>query len=124
MTNLIEKLSNQKKETRYISLILNHLRKTSPEFLAVLPALIAEEHRITRQIRSLLEKAESKEKKEEILPLVIEKMMPPMGIVSETSPALLRPCLRLLLDKKIEIESGIPYNASVILSILEYHSLF
>ena len=119
MTNLIEKLSNQKKETRYISLILNHLRKTSPEFIAVLPALIAEEHRITRQIRSLLEKAESKEKKEEILPLVIEKMMPPMGIVSETSPALLRPCLRLLLDKKIEIESGIPYNASVILSILQ-----
>jgi len=119
MTDLIEKLSSQEEETQYLSHILNHLRKTSPEFLEVLPAIIAEEHRIIQKIHSLLEKAENKEKREEILPLVIEKIMPPMGIVTETSPALLRPCIRLLLDKKIGIDSGIQYNASVILSILQ-----
>ena len=119
MTTLIEKLSSQEEETQYLSHILNHLRKTSPEFLEVLPEIIAEEHRITQKIHSLLEKADRKEKREEILPLVIEKIMPPMGIVTETSPALLRPCLRLLLDNKIAIDSGIQYNASVILSILQ-----
>lgn len=119
MTGLIEKLSTREEKTRYLADLSSHLRKTSPEFLAALPALIAEEHRITQQIRVLLEIAETKEKREEILPLVIEKILPPMGIVTETSPALLRPCLRLLLDKKIEIDSGIPYNASVILSILQ-----
>jgi len=119
MTDLIEKLAGQEEETRYLSHILSHLRKTSPEFFEAVPAIIAEEHRIYQKIHSLLEKAENKEKREEILPLVIEKIMPPMGIVTETSPALLRPCLRLLLDKKIEIDSGIQYNASVILSILQ-----
>lgn len=102
-----------------LSPILNLLHKTAPEFLAALSAMIAEEHRVTRDIHSLLEKAGNREKREEILPMVIEKILPPRGIVTETSPALLRPCLRLLLDKKIAIDSGIPYNASVILSILQ-----
>ncbi|OGD11189.1 MAG: hypothetical protein A2Y86_04300 [Candidatus Aminicenantes bacterium RBG_13_62_12] len=43
---------------------------------------------------------------------------PPLGIVTNTSPALLLPCLSLLADEELSLESGIPYAASVILSIL------
>ncbi len=119
MTDMIEKLSKKEEKTPSLPQIVNHLHKTSPEFLDALSAIIAEEHRLTQKINSLLKKAENKEKREEILPLVTETILPPMGIVTETSPALLRPCLRLLLDEKIEIDSGIPYHASVILSILQ-----
>jgi hypothetical protein len=119
MTGLIDNFCDKVEKTQYLSHTVNQVRKTSPEFIEVLSALIAEEQRITQKINFLLKKAENRERREEILPLVIEKILPPMGIVTNTSPALLRPCLRLLMDDKIEIESGIQYNASVILSILQ-----
>lgn len=119
MTNLIDRLSKAQQESRYLSDISEHLNATFPEFLPALTQVIAEESRINRTIRLLLEKAREEEKREDTLPMIIEAILPPMGIVTQTSPALLRPCIRLLLDPLIEIESGIPYNASVILSILQ-----
>ncbi len=67
----------------------------------------------------LLEKARDPKCKEEIYGLILEKIQPPQGIVTNTSPALLRPCLTLLLDDRVEIESGIPYMSSIVLSILQ-----
>ena len=119
MRGLIERLSENEEESQFLSRIGNHLRKNCPEFFETLPAMIAEEQRITQKINTLLEKAKDTEKREEILPLVTETILPPMGIVTQTSPALLRPCLRLLLDGNIGMDSGVPYNASVILSILQ-----
>ena len=119
MTNLIDRLSIRKEDMRFISDIMEHLNTTCPEFLGDIPQVIAEEHILTQKIHHLLEKARDEEKKEGILPLIIEKILPPMGIATQTSPALLRPCLRLLQDNTVEIESGIQYNASVILSILQ-----
>jgi WD40 repeat protein len=119
MTKFIAELSEQEGEGQFLSDVMGHMYTKLPEFLTILSRVIAEEHRITQTIHHLLEKAKDEAKKEEILPLIIEKMLPPMGIANQTSPALLRPCLRLLMDSTIDIESGIPYNASVILSILQ-----
>lgn len=119
MTNLICRLSPKQRENRFSSDIYGHLNLTFPEFLPVLTRVVAEEYRIDRTIRHLLERSQKEEARLDILSLVIERILPPMGIVTQTSPALLRPCIRLLLDPQIDIESGIQYNASVILSILK-----
>lgn len=119
MTHLVGSILENGEETSYLSHIQDHLRKASAEFFETLPAIIAEEQRISKKIRSLFERAKNKEKRDEILPLVSETILPPMGVVTETSPALLRPCCRLIADEEIDIDSGIPYHASVILSILQ-----
>jgi len=119
MTRLIIELSERNEDKQFIPDVMGHMNAAFPEFFEDLPPIIAEEHRLTQTIHHLLEKAKDETKRDEILPLIIEKILPPMGIVNQTSPALLRPCLRLLMDSTIEIESGIPYNASVILSILQ-----
>jgi len=104
---------------RFMSGILDELKKQSPEFIEPIPKMISEEDRLMKMLNRLLEKAEASEQKEEIFSLIIEKIQPPMGIVTLASPALLRPCLCLLMDERIDISSGIQYNASVILSILQ-----
>jgi HEAT repeat protein/WD40 repeat protein len=119
MTRLVIELSERKEDKQFLSDVIGHMNAAFPEFLTDLPPVIAEEYRLTQTIHHLLEKATDETKRDEILPLIIEKILPPMGIANQTSPALLRPCLRLLMDSTIEIESGIPYNASVILSILQ-----
>jgi HEAT repeat protein/WD40 repeat protein len=119
MTKLLIELSEREEDKRFISDVITHMNASSPEFLATLPSVIAEEHRLIQTIHQLLEKTKDETKGEEIYPLIIDKILPPMGIANQTSPALLRPCLRLLKDREIGIESGIPYYASVILSILQ-----
>ncbi len=119
MTKLMAELSLQTEDEQFIPNIIGHMNAKFPEFLTVLPQVIAEEHRLTQTIQHLFEKAKDAARKEEILPLIIEKILPPMGIANQTSPALLRPCIRLLMDRTLDIETGIPYNASVILSILQ-----
>jgi hypothetical protein len=119
MTTLVTKISEKQGDENFLSDVMGHMNAAFPEFLRKLPPVIAEEYRLTQTIHHLLEKAKDETKRDEILPLVIEKILPPMGIANQTSPALLRPSLRLLMDSTIEIESGIPYNASVILSILQ-----
>jgi len=119
MTKLISELSERKEDEQFISDIIGHMNAKFPESLTVLTQVIAEEHRLTQTIHHLLEKAKDAARKEEILALIIDKILPPMGIANQTSPALLRPCLHLLTDSSIDIETGIPYNASVILSILQ-----
>lgn len=119
MTKLISELSERKEDEQFITDVIGRMNAKFPEFLTVLPQVIAEEHRLTQTIHHLFEKAKDAVKKEEILPLIIEEILPPMGIANQTSPALLRPCIRLLMDSTVDIETGIPYNAAVILSILQ-----
>jgi hypothetical protein len=119
MTNLTEGLSAGQERTFYLPHISERLNAAFPEFLSVLAPVIAEEDRLAQTIGRLLAKADEEKAREDALSMIIEKILPPMGIVTQTSPALLRPCIRLLLNPQIEIESGIPYNASVVLSILQ-----
>jgi len=119
MKKLIDRNSIRQDESRYVSDILEHLSVTAPKFIPAQSSVIAEEQRLDQTIRLLLEKAKNGAKTEDTFPLIIENILPPMGIVTQTSPALLRPCIRLLLDTHIGIESGIQYHASVILSILQ-----
>jgi hypothetical protein len=105
-------------EKKAVQAAVQKFRNTSENFLNPISALLAEEERFNQAISGLLQKAATPELREEALSLIAEKIQPPQGIVTNTSPALLRPCLGLLLDLKIDPESGVPYYASVVLSIL------
>lgn len=88
------------------------------EFFDALTAHAAEEDRFLSEIQSLRRELSVPSRAEETAGLILEKIQPPLGIVTNISPALLLPCLRLLADKGLSPDSGIPYAASVILSIL------
>ena len=85
----------------------------------MIPGLLAEENRLASVIEKLLAKAKDPAAAEEADALIIQKLHPPTGVVTEISPAYLRPSLRLLMDDSLDIASGIPYTASVILSVLQ-----
>lgn len=95
------------------------VRGSMPPMIDSVSRLLAEEETYNLILRDLLPKSRAAGSDEEALPLIAEKILPAEGVVTNTSPALLRPCLRLLLDKDIDILSGIPYYASVVLSILK-----
>jgi len=108
------------KEKRPLILQLyTELKELSPESIGSIPDLIAEEQRLNDDIKQLLIFSEIPSKREECLSLIREKIFPPTGVVTEISPALLRPCAELLRNRKIDISSGIHYRASVILSVLQ-----
>lgn len=107
------------KESSRIYFFLTEWRKTVPDVLTDIPHLIVEEYRIFHSIHHLLEKAEERSHREEKYELILEKLHPPAGIADQTHPALLFPCIHLLLHPSIEISSGIHYQSSVILSILQ-----
>ena len=82
-----------------------------------LARLIAEQEKAWASIERLLAEASSHPRKEEICGAITEVIQPPMGIVTHLSPALFFPSLRLLVDPRVDISSGIPYMASVNLGI-------
>lgn len=86
-----------------------------PEFLV---QRLAEEEIITRKIQQYLIKAGQSSQPDDSYSIILEQLKPDMGVVDYTSPALLRPCLSLLINTDLPLESGIQYTASVILSIL------
>lgn len=98
--------------------IMEEIETASP-FLQTLIKHLAEEDKIGLEIEALLERVGIESEKEEAAAAIIEKLQPPMGIVSHLSTALFLPCLRLLEDDSINIQSGIPYMASVVLSLLQ-----
>ncbi len=119
LKNLLGSLSSEKESEEFVTSILDQLKRPPLEVIRTIPKLIAEEERLIKSIGLLLEKAKDPNRREEFFALIVEKILPPMGIVTLASLSLLRPCLRLLMDKTIGISSGIPYNASVVLSILK-----
>jgi len=98
--------------------LYTQIKELSPDGFSSIADLIAEEQRLTDDIRELLMLSEIPSKREECTSLIREKIYPPTGIVTEISPALLRPCAELLRNRKIDVSSGIHYRASVILSVL------
>lgn len=90
----------------------------TPELHAGLPEILAEETDLFYCLEDLLTLAGNPDQSEECWGLICEKLHPPMGIVTHTSPSLLRPCL-MLLSKDIDPASGIHFQASVILGILQ-----
>lgn len=119
LNNSLRKFLSKEDRESFIPDTLTKIRTASPEFIQLIPKMIAEEDRLMKTIQYLLNKGKDARCRDEIYSLICEKVQPPMGVVTYTSPALLRPCLYLLLDKTIDISSGIQYNASVILSILQ-----
>jgi WD40 repeat protein len=106
-------------EGAWIDRFLEHMTEIFPDIMHSIPSLIAEEDLLALSIDRLLSKTKDPEKCEEIFSLIIQKIQPPQGIATQTSPALLVPCLRLLLDDSIDVSSGIQYHAAVILSVLK-----
>lgn len=113
------RIAGAEEERGWIGWFVGQLAEIFPAMMFSLPAIIAEADWLAFSIERLLSKDEDPEKCEEIFSLIIQKIQPPQGIVSQTSPALLMPCLRLLLNDSIDVSSGIQYHASVILSILK-----
>jgi hypothetical protein len=98
---------------------LEYLKGLLPDIYNSIPALIAEEDLSEGAIDRLLSEARDEEKCGELFSLIIQIIQPTQGIVTQTSPALLIPCLKLLLEDSIDVSSGIQYHASVLLSILK-----
>jgi hypothetical protein len=108
-----------KKKRPLVLQLYKDLKEISPDSLISIPDLIAEEQRLTDEIKQLLMLSEIPSKKEEGASLIGDKIYPSTGVVAEISPALLRPCTELLGNDRIDVSSGIPYRASVIISILQ-----
>jgi WD40 repeat protein len=119
LKNLLECLPESKEAAQLISSSLNKLMKASPEITGPIPKLIHDEDKLTKTIQHLLQKCKDSKKRDECYFLITEKIHPPMGVATLTSPAFLYPCSKLLVDDSIEISSGIQYQASVILSVLQ-----
>ncbi|MBN1271994.1 MAG: hypothetical protein JXB26_06945 [Candidatus Aminicenantes bacterium] len=98
---------------------LEEWKTSAPSVLADIPRLLYEEFRISQSLKLLLVKSKQDGYPEEAYGLILERLHPPQGIASQTHPALLYPCIQLLLDPDIQIDSGIAYQSAVILSILQ-----
>ncbi|MDH7511492.1 MAG: hypothetical protein QHH14_00925 [Clostridiales bacterium] len=104
-------------EKKEFSQTVAFLKKASPPLVEELSRDFAEEEKITMTIERLLEEEASAEEKEAANSLIIDILQPAMGIATQLAPALFLPCLRLLVDSRVDVSSGIPYAASVVLSI-------
>ncbi|MBN2246651.1 MAG: hypothetical protein JW755_12475 [Candidatus Aminicenantes bacterium] len=117
--NLIQTLPPGIDVNGFISTSLEKTKQYFPGAIDSLLKTIADEERITDSIKRLSNKIKTVYDQDEISSLIIEKIQPPTGIVTHTSPGLLHPCLDLLKDDRFDICSGIAYQSSVILSILQ-----
>jgi hypothetical protein len=102
-------------------MLLDLLGRSGPSassFFGSIIRLAAEEDALFHELKILQERMLEPAGGDEAAACLLEKIQPPMGIVTNTSPSLLLPCLNLLADTGLKIESGIPFAASVILSIL------
>jgi hypothetical protein len=88
------------------------------EFFDAVVTLVAEEDGILADLRDMRRDLSIPERAEEAAGRILDRIHPPLGIVSHTPPAMLLPCLGLLADERLGLETGIPHAASVILSIL------
>ncbi len=104
---------------KFISRVFEELKKTSFKFIAAIPKMICDEERLMTTINCLVEKAKDRNQEEEVFSLVVEKIQPPMGIVTLATSSFLRPCLHLLKEESLNISSGIQHAAAVMLSILQ-----
>lgn len=89
-----------------------------PEEFSAIPPLLAEEDRLNIGIDRILRQSQEPGFSQESYSQIIQALHPPTGDVTEISSAYLRPSMRMLLDDSIPVSSGIPYTASVILSVL------
>jgi len=119
LNNFLNEILSEEEKKSFFPSIIAEIKEGAPQVLEQILKIAAEEDRLMKTIHHLLMKAKDTRSQDEIYSLICEKIQPAMGIVTHTSPALLLPCLYLLMDEEIDISSGIQYNASVILSILQ-----
>jgi hypothetical protein len=93
--------------------------RSAAQALTPLVRLIADEQKHSAALERLVAESSDQKRREEAYSLILERIQPPLGIVTQIPPALFRPCLRLLLDPRIDPESGIPYLASLVLSVFQ-----
>ena len=108
--------SEEKKELLKIE---EELLGSAGDVLAPLIQLIAEEEKYATALERLVGESTLLKRREEAYGLILEKIQPPLGIVTHIPRALFFPCLKLLLDDRIDPGSGIPYLASLILSVFQ-----
>ena len=92
---------------------------SAADVLTPLVEHIAEEEKYSVTLERLVGESLLPRRREEAYGLILEKIQPPLGIVTQIPRALFFPCLKLLLDERIDPGSGIPYLASLILSVYQ-----
>jgi len=112
-----DRLLGQESRQRLLDL-LGRAGPGASSFFRSIIRLAAEEDSLFDELKILRNRLSEPAGEEEAAACLLEKIQPSLGIVTNTSPALLLPCLSLLADPGLKLESGIPYAASVILSIL------
>ncbi len=95
------------------------IKKAAASLIVPLARLTAEEEKLLFRLERLIEESLSQDRREEATSLLLEMIQPPLGIVTQIPPAFFFPCLRLLLERRIDPASGIPYMSSLILSVLQ-----
>jgi hypothetical protein len=113
----LDRLLGQETRQRLLDL-LGRAGPDASSFFGSIIRLAAEEDALFDELKILRGRLLEPAGGEEAAACLLEKIQPPLGIVTNTSPALVLPCLSLLADTELRLESGIPYAASVILSIL------
>jgi len=114
----MDRLLGQTVRTSLLGLI-NGPESPAARFLQPIARLAAEEDALAEELEALGQRFKQEGGGDEAAARILEKIQPPQGIVTNTSPALLLPCLKLLADTELKVDSGIPYTAAVILSILQ-----
>jgi len=99
--------------------IEEELLGSAGDVLTPLVQLFAEEENYSIGLERLVGESTLLKRREEAYGLILEKIQPPLGIVTHIPRALFFPCLKLLLDDRIDPGSGIPYLASLILSVFQ-----
>jgi hypothetical protein len=99
--------------------IKEELLGSAGDVLTPLVQLFAEEEKYSIGLERLVAESTLLKRREEAYGLILEKIQPPLGIVTHIPRALFFPCLKLLLDDRIDPGSGIPYLASLILSVFQ-----
>jgi WD40 repeat protein len=106
-------------ETKEFLEARTEVMESAAEALNPLVRRTAEEQKHSAALERLVAESSDPKRREEAYSLILERIQPPLGIVTQIPPALFLPCLSLLLDPRIDPESGIPHLASLVLSVFQ-----
>jgi hypothetical protein len=95
------------------------LKDCSGDFVDNVAGIIAEEQRLATHLNQWLQKLEEAQDKEAIYASLRDRLQPPLGIVTHVTPAFFYPAVAILLHPEIDVSSGLPYLASLIISLFK-----
>mgnify|MGYP000308095773 CR=1 FL=1 len=93
------------------------LKDFSGDFINNVAGIIAEEQRLAVHLNQSLQKLDEGAHKEAIYADLRDRLQPPLGIVTNVTPGFFYPAIAILLHPEIDVSSGLPYLASLLISL-------